>query len=107
LALGLSAGTWFQWMLLSFFLLKQSELRKNWWPLRSSLLYMLASAGMGGFAWYSRGYGSWENGPFLVYNWVNFGGILFGSALLYGLLLLVFREEQVLRLKNHILQINT
>jgi hypothetical protein len=27
--------------------------------------------------------------------------------LLYGLLLLVFREEQVLRLKNHMLQINT
>jgi putative peptidoglycan lipid II flippase len=107
LALGLAAGTWFQWILLSLFLLKQSELRKNWWPLRSSLLYMLASAGMGGFAWYYRGYGSWENGPFLVYNWVIFGGILIGSALLYGLLLLVFREEQVLRLKNQMLQINT
>ena len=61
----------------------------------------------GRFAWYYRGYGSWENGPFLVYNWVIFGGILIGSALLYGLLLLVFREEQVLRLKNHMLQINT
>ena len=42
LALGLAAGTWFQWILLSLFLLKQSELRKNWWPLRSSLLYMVA-----------------------------------------------------------------
>ena len=107
LVLGLAAGTWFQWILLSLFLLKQSELRKNWWPLRSSLLYILASVGVGGFAWYSRGYGSWENGPFLVYNWVIFGGILLGSVLLYGLLLLVFREEQVLRLKNHMLQINT
>ena len=107
LALGLAAGTWFQWILLTLFLLRQNELRKNWWPLRSVLLYVLASAGMVIFAWNSGEFGLWQNGPFLIHNWLVFAGLLLGSALLYGLLLLVFREEQALKLKNHLLNINT
>jgi len=108
LALGLAAGTWFQWGLLTFFLRKETELRKKWWPLRSSLLYLLASAGMGGFAWFASGYGLWEKGPFLFYNWIVFLVLMAGSAFLYALLLLILREEQVLkmtkRLKSKIMQ---
>jgi len=108
LALGLAAGTWFQWGLLTFFLRKETELRKKWWPLRSSLLYLLASAGMGGFAWFASGYGLWEKGPFLFYNWIVFLVLMAGSAFLYALLLLILREEHVLkmtkRLKSKIMQ---
>jgi len=108
LALGLAAGTWFQWGLLTFFLRKETELRKRWWPLRSSLLYLLASGGMAGFAWFASGYGLWEKGPFLFYNWIVFLSLLAGSAFLYALLLIILREEQVLkmtkRLKSKIMQ---
>ena len=98
LALGLAAGTWFQWILLTFFLRKETELRKKWWPLRSAILYMLASVGMAGFAWFSAGYGSWEKGPFLFDNWIVFLTLLVGSAFLYFLLLVVFREELAVKM---------
>ena len=102
LALGLAAGTWFQWILLTLFMLKEAELRKNWWPVRSSMLYLLASGGMAGFAWYSSEYGLWEKGPFLLDNWLVFVGLLAGSALFYALLLSVFREEQALSVITHL-----
>jgi len=102
LALGLAAGTWFQWGLLNFFLLKETELRKKWWPLRSSLFYLLASGGMAGFTWFTSGYGLWEKGAFLFYNWIIFLALLAGSAFLYVLLLLIFREEQVLKMANRL-----
>jgi peptidoglycan biosynthesis protein MviN/MurJ (putative lipid II flippase) len=102
LALGLAVGTWTQWGLLTFFLLKETELRKRWWPLRSSLLYVLASSGMAGFAWFTSGYGLWEKGPFLFYNWIVFLALLAGSAFLYSLLLVIFREEQVLKMTNRL-----
>jgi len=76
--------------------------------LRSSLLYLLASGGMAGFAWFASGYGLWEKGPFLFYNWIVFLVLMAGSAFLYALLLLILREEHVLkmtkRLKSKIMQ---
>ena len=96
--MGLAAVTWFQWILLTFFLRKKTELRKKWWPLRSAILYMLASVGMAGFAWFSAGYGSWEKGPFLFDNWIVFLTLLVGSAFLYFLLLVVFREELAVKM---------
>ena len=102
LALGLAAGTWFQWGLLNIFLLKETELRKKWWPLRSSLFYFLASGGMAGFTWFTSGYGLWEKGAFLFYNWIIFLALLAGSAFLYVLLLLIVREEQVLNMANRL-----
>jgi putative peptidoglycan lipid II flippase len=100
LALGLAAGTWFQWGLLTFFLLNETELRKRWWPLRSFLLYLLASGGMAVFTWFASGYGFWEKGPFIFYNWIVFLALLTGSTFLYLSLLIIFREEQVLKMTN-------
>ncbi len=102
LALGLAAGTWFQWGLLTLFLLNETELRKRWWPLRSFLLYLLAAGGMAVFTWFASGYGFWEKGPFLFYNWIVFLALLTGSAFLYVSLLIIFREEQVLKITNRL-----
>ena len=102
LALGLAVGTWFQWGLLTFFLLNETELRKRWWPLRSFLLYLLAAGGMAVFTWFASEYGLWEKGPFLFYNWIVFLALLTGSAFLYVSLLIIFREEQVLKMTNRL-----
>ena len=102
LALGLAAGTWFQCGLLTLLLLKETELRKRWFSLRSSLLYLLASSCMAGFTWFTSGYGIWEKGPFLFYNWLVFLSLLVGSAFLYVLLLSILREEQILEIINRL-----
>ena len=103
LALGLVLGTWFQWFLLTMFLLRQPELRKKWWPLRSSLLYFVSSCGMGCFASIFGEFGLWEKGPFIFYNWLIFLILMVGSALLYLILLFVFREEQAVRLVKQVM----
>jgi hypothetical protein len=83
-------------------LLNETELRKRWWPLRSFLLYLLAAGGMAVFTWFASGYGFWEKGPFLFYNWIVFLALLTGSAFLYVSLLIIFREEQVLKITNRL-----
>ena len=88
--------------MLTLYMLKQAELRKNWWPKRSSMLYLLASGCMAGFVWYSGEYGLWEKGPFLLDNWLVFIGLLAGSVLFYVLLLSVFREEKALSVITHL-----
>ena len=98
LALGLAAGTWFQFVLMLLFLRRHPELRKNYWPQHSLLLYLIASAGMAVFTWFLGQYGLWKSGPILVYNWVVFSGLLAGSALIYLILLLLCREEQTVRI---------
>jgi hypothetical protein len=57
---------------------------------------------MAGFTWFTSGYGLWEKGAFLFYNWIIFLALLAGSAFLYVLLLLIFREEQVLKMANRL-----
>jgi hypothetical protein len=42
--------------------------------------------------------GLWEQGPFLLQNWTVFAGLLVGSALIYLILLLLFREEHAVRI---------
>ena len=98
LALGLVAGTWFQFLLLLLFLRRQPELRKSFMPLRSTLLYLIASGGMSIFTWQFGRQGLWEQGPFLLQNWTVFAVLLVGSALIYLILLLLFREEQAVRI---------
>ena len=83
LALGLVAGTWFQFLLLLLFLRRQPDLRKSFLPLRSTLLYLIASGGMSIFTWQFGRQGLWEQGPFLLQNWTVFAGLLVGSALIY------------------------
>ena len=98
LALGLVAGTWFQFLLLLLFLRRQTELRKSFMPLRSTLLYLIASGGMSIFTWKFGRQGLWEQGPVLLQNWTVFVVLLVGSALIYLILLLLFREEQAVRI---------
>ena len=98
LALGLVAGTWFQFILLLLFLCRQPELRISFLPLRSTLLYLIASGGMSIFTWQFGRQGLWEQGPFLLQNWTVFVVLLVGSALIYLILLLLFREEQAVRI---------
>jgi len=98
LALGLAAGTWFQFTLLLLFFRRQPELCKSFLPLRSTLLYLFASGGMSIFTWQFGRQGVWEQGPFLLQNWTVFAGLLLGSALIYLIILLLFREEHVVRI---------
>ena len=98
LALGLVAGPWFQFMLLLLFLHRLPELSKSFIPLRSTLLYLIASGGMSIFTWQFGRQGLWEQGPFLLQNWTVFVVLLVGSALIYLILLLLFKEEQAVRI---------
>jgi len=98
LALGLALGTWIQLFLLTFFLLNHSELRKKWWPWRSSLIYFISSLGVTLFVSFIRDYGLWENGPFIFYNWLIFLSLMSGAVFLYAILLFVLRDEQFVRI---------
>jgi len=98
LALGLTLGTWFQLFLLTIFLLNHSEIRKKWWPWRSSFIYLISSAGMTFFISFFSNFGFWESGPFIFYNWLIFLIMILGAVFLYAGLLFVLREEQFLRL---------
>ena len=68
LALGLTLGTWINLLLLTIFLLNNFELRKKWWPWRSSLNYLVSSGVMTLFVSYIIDFGLWEDGPFIFYN---------------------------------------
>ena len=85
-------------MLLFLFLQRRPELSKNFMPLRSTLLYLIASGGMSIFTWKFERQGLWEQGPFLLQNWIVFAGLLVGSTLIYLILLLLFREEHAVRI---------
>ena len=98
LALGLVAGTWFQFLLLFLFLSRYPGLRKNFLPLRSTLLYLIASGVMSISTWLFGKQGSWEQGPFLLQNWIVFVVLVLSSALIYLILLLLFREEHLVRI---------
>jgi len=98
LALGLVAGTWFQFLLLLLFLSRYPELRKSFLPLRSTLLYLIASGGMSIFIWLFGKQGLWKQGPFLLQNWIVFAVLVVSSALIYLIFLLLFREEHLVRI---------
>ena len=97
-ALGLVAGTWFQFLLLLLFLNKYPELRKSFLPLRSILLYLIASGGMSIFIWLFEKLGVWNQGPFLMQNWIVFTVLVVSSSLIYLIVLLLFREENLVRI---------
>ena len=94
LALGLTLGTWIQLFLLTIFLLNNSELRKKWWPWRSSLIYLASSGVMTLFVSYIIDFGLWEDGPFIFYNWLIFLGLIIGAVIFYAVLLFILRDEQ-------------
>lgn len=98
LALGLSAGTFFQLLLLSWNFRKFENLQQNWWPFRSMIVIIAASAMMACVAWWCAGFGNWEEGPFILWNWLVLAGSIFAGVFLYLLLVLILKEEQSLRL---------
>ena len=98
LALGLAGGTWFQLLLLFLFLQRYPELRKNYLPIRSTLIFLIASGGMSIITWLLGKQGLWEQGPFLLQNWLVFIALLICSALIYLTLLMLLREEHAVRI---------
>ena len=63
LALGLSAGTFFQLFLLNFRFHRQPELNHIWWPGRSVLNALVCSVPVGCSAWFLSNLGIWGRGP--------------------------------------------
>ncbi len=98
LALGLTLGTWIQLFLLTIFLLNNSELRKKWWPWRSSLIYLASSGVMTLFVSYIIDFGLWEDGPFIFYNWLIFFGFITGAVIFYAVLLFILRDEHFVKI---------
>ena len=98
LALGLSAGTFFQLLMLSWNFRKFKNLQQNWWPFRSMIVIIASSAMMAYASWWCARFGNWEEGPFLYWNWMVLAGSIFAGAFLYLLLMLILKEEQSLRL---------
>ncbi|GIT09293.1 MAG: hypothetical protein CM1200mP30_29230 [Pseudomonadota bacterium] len=80
-----------------FFYAGTPGVRISFLPLRSTLLYLIASGGMSIFTWQFRQQGLWGQGPFLMQNWTVFAGLMVGSALIYLKLLLLFREEHAVK----------
>ena len=98
LALGLSAGSFFQLLLLAWNFRKFENLQQNWWPIHSMIVIIAASAMMACAAWWCARFGNWEEGPFLFWNWLVLAGSIFTGAFLYLLLVMILKEEQSLRL---------
>jgi putative peptidoglycan lipid II flippase len=91
LALGLSAGTWVQAILLSFGLRRHLQFQGSL-PWLDFLRQFSAALSMGLLtAWVSLQW-DWTSGPMIVVNWAAFLGILLGAALLYLALVLLLRD---------------
>jgi len=98
LALGLSAGTFFQLILMGWNFRKFKNFPQNWWPVRSIVVILIASLLMGWTVWWCSGFGNWEAGPLLLLNWLILAGSILIGVVLYLLMILMLREEQSLRL---------
>ncbi|MGK5091780.1 murein biosynthesis integral membrane protein MurJ [Deltaproteobacteria bacterium TL4] len=96
LAFGLSVGTWFQLVLFFVFLLRQQEFTGGWIPLASMSKQLIAAIVMGIFGWNCSMRGNWEAGISLRSNWGLLFIVLTGSALIYFLVLLAFKETHAL-----------
>lgn len=97
LALGLSAGTWFQCLLLAIFLSRRREMTSSWLAWNNLWKYFFASSIMGGVAWQVSQWGQWEKGAQALNNWGVFCGLIGGAACLYFAILLLFKESHALR----------
>ncbi len=98
LALGLSAGTTFQWLVLQTLLHRRLPGRGAG---GAGLRYGLASGLMGAVV-YAGAQHDWSAGPGAWLNWGWFLGLLAGGGLLYALLLLALRDPQLLQLLSRL-----
>jgi putative peptidoglycan lipid II flippase len=94
LAAGLTLGTWFQLALLALWLRRKTRAISPWFPRETLLRQGLPAAAMGLAVWALQRHGHWQRGPFDGGNWVLFGAIVVGGAVLYFALSLLLREQQ-------------
>jgi len=91
LALGLSAGTWVQAVLLAFGLRRHSRLQGAL-PWLDFLRQLAAALAMGLLTAYVSLQWDWNSGPANATNWAVFLGLLLGAALFYFAAVLVLRD---------------
>ncbi|MBI4083690.1 MAG: murein biosynthesis integral membrane protein MurJ [Candidatus Lambdaproteobacteria bacterium] len=94
LALGLSAGTWFQYGALAWALQRRRRLPAPWFPWRSCGLQALAALAVAGVAYAIGGLGAWSRGALLGWNWLVLGALLAASVGVYLGITLLLREPQ-------------
>ncbi len=94
LALGLSAGTTFQWLMLQTLLRRKLP---GQGAAGQTLRYLLASGVMGALV-YQGAQHDWSQGPASLFNWAWFLGVILGGGALYGALLLGLRDPQARQL---------
>lgn len=97
LAWGLTAGTWFQLVLLLLLLLRKPEFQKEWFPFRSTLTYLVLSSGVAAFAIWGSTWGTWAEGVSLWSNSVLLLFCILGSAVFYLGVLLWMKDAHALR----------
>lgn len=97
LALGLSIGTWIQFLLLAFLISRRSEVGLVWIPCGNILKYLVSAAIVGAYAWQMNQFGDWQAGASSFQNWGVFLSILIGAGLLYFCVLLVVQDSQARR----------
>lgn len=102
LALGLTIGTWFQWLLLLYLIQRKSPMQMQWlaWP--RTRLYLIYAAGCGLIAWLLTDFGSWQESYRNLNNWLMFVLVIAAGVVFYGIALLVHRDPYLFRVMNMI-----
>jgi putative peptidoglycan lipid II flippase len=83
LALGLSAGTWFQCAVLAVLLKRKTAHMGGWFPFRSAGVQSLGAIACALFAYWGMGFGDWSQGVFAGQNWVVFVLVVLGAMAWY------------------------
>lgn len=107
LALGLSAGTWFQCTLLGMGLYTKAKPLGRWFPWRQLLLQLVLAVLMAVAVFSVLDLGHWERGSFSLANWAVLLLIVLGGTFLYGIATFAAGEPEAknwLRLINGVLR---
>ena len=94
LALGLTAGSWFNCLLLGFTLRARAHRLSGWFPLRAASLQAAAAAAMGVLAYWATGQGEWQVGGQSAWNWTLFAATLLGGGGFYLAVTLILGEPE-------------
>ena len=94
LALGLTAGSWFNCLLLGLTLRARADRLSGWFSLRAAGLQAGAAAAMGVLAYWATGLGEWQVGGQSAWNWTLFTGTVLGAGGFYLAVTLVASEPE-------------
>lgn len=97
LALGLTIGTWFQWIMLLLLILRKSPLQAQWLAWSRTRIYLIYATGCGFIAYGIATFGTWQAGYQNLHNWFFFLGAIAAGASFYGLALLIHRDPYLFR----------